>query len=140
MKWVYKLKRYPSGKILKYKSRIVAKGYVQKHGVNYNEVFAPVARIETVRVILALAGTNGWRVNHLDVNSAFLNGNLEEEVYVLQPEGYKKEGEIKKVYKLSKALYGLREASRAWNACLDKYLKSLGFIICALEYPIYTKK
>ncbi|GJS30316.1 zinc finger, CCHC-type containing protein [Tanacetum coccineum] len=140
LKWVYKVKRDPSGKILKYKARIVAKGYVQKYGVDYDEVFAPVARIETVRVILALAGSNGWRVHHLDVKSAFLNGKLEDEVYVSQPEGYKKEGETKKVYRLSKALYGLKHAPRAWNACLDKYLKSLGFIRCALEYSVYTKK
>nr|GEU54259.1 zinc finger, CCHC-type [Tanacetum cinerariifolium] len=140
LKWVYKVKRDPSGKILKYKERIVAKGYVQKYGVNYDEVFTPVARIETVRVILALAGLNGWRVHHLDVKSAFLNEKLEEEVYVSQPEGYKKEGETEKVYRLSKALYGLKQAPRAWNACLDKYLKSLRFIRCALEYSVYTKK
>nr|GEU33305.1 hypothetical protein [Tanacetum cinerariifolium] len=140
LKWVYKVKHDPSGKILKYKARIVAKGYVHKYGVDYDEVFAPVARIKTVRVILALAGSNGWRVHHLDVKSAFLNEKLEEEVYVSQPEGYKKEGEAEKVYRLSKALYGLKQAPRAWNACLDKYLKSLGFIRCALEYSVYTKK
>ncbi|GKE11221.1 putative RNA-directed DNA polymerase [Tanacetum coccineum] len=140
LKWVYKVKRDPSGKILKYKARIVAKGYVQKYGVDYDEVFAPVTRIETVRIILALTGSNGWRVYHLDVKSAFLNEKLEEEVYVSQPEGYKKEGETEKVYRLSKALYGLKQAPRAWNACLDKYLKSLGFIRCALEYSVYTKK
>ncbi|GJT98735.1 putative RNA-directed DNA polymerase [Tanacetum coccineum] len=140
LKWVYKVKRDPSGKILKHKARIVAKGYVQKQGIDYDEVFAPVARIETVRVILALSGSNGWRVHHLDVKSAFLNGALEEEVYVSQPEGYVKRGEVNKVYKLSKALYGLKQAPRAWNACLDKYLKSLGFTRCAQEYSVYTKK
>ncbi|GJV52340.1 putative RNA-directed DNA polymerase [Tanacetum coccineum] len=113
---------------------------MEKRGVDYDEVFAPVARIETVRVILALAGSNGWRVHHLDVKSAFLNGTLEEEVYVSQPEGYIKKGEANKVYKLSKALYGLKQAPRAWNACLDKYLKSLGFVRCAQEYSVYTKK
>ncbi|KAI3753573.1 hypothetical protein L2E82_25630 [Cichorium intybus] len=115
LKWMYKVKRDPSGKIVKYKARLVAKGYVQKRGVDYDEVYAPVARIETVRVILALAGSNGWRVHHLDVKSAFLNGTLEEEVYVSQPEGYTKKDEINKVYKLSKAL-------------------------CAQEYSVYTKK
>ncbi|GJU50602.1 zinc finger, CCHC-type containing protein [Tanacetum coccineum] len=140
LKWVYKVKRDPSRKTSKYKARVVVKGYVQKRGVDYNEVFAPVARIETVRVILALAGSNGWRVHHLDVKSAFLNGTLEEEVYESQPEGYIKKGEANKVYKLSKALYGLKQAPRAWNACLDKYLKSLGFVRCAQEYSVYTKK
>ncbi|GKB16092.1 zinc finger, CCHC-type containing protein [Tanacetum coccineum] len=140
LKWVYKVKRDPNGKIVKHKARIVAKGYVQKHGIDYEDVFAPVARIETVRLILALAGSYGWWVHHLDVKSAFLNGDLEEEVYVSQPEGYQKEGESNKVYKLSKALYGLKQAPRAWNACLDQYLKSLGFVRCAHEYSVYTKK
>ncbi|KAL4580126.1 hypothetical protein LXL04_016306 [Taraxacum kok-saghyz] len=84
--------------------------------------------------------SNGWRVHHLDVKSAFLNGNLEEEVYVTQPEGFEKKGEINKVYKLSKALYGLKQATRAWNSCLDKYLKILGFNRCPLEYSVYTRK
>ena len=73
---------------MKFKARIVAKGYVQRQGIDYEDVFAPVARIEIVRVILSLAGTNGWWVHHLDVKSAFLNGKLEEEVYVTQPEGF----------------------------------------------------
>ncbi|GJZ80177.1 zinc finger, CCHC-type containing protein [Tanacetum coccineum] len=140
LKWVYKVKRDPNGRILKYKARIVAKGYVQKQGIDYDEVFAPVARIETVRVILALAGSSGWWVHHLDVKSAFLNGRLEEEVYVMQPEGFEKRNEASKVYKLSKALYGLKQAPRAWNACLDKYLKSLGFTRCYQEYSVYTRK
>ncbi|KAI3516558.1 hypothetical protein L1887_15477 [Cichorium endivia] len=139
LKWVFKVKRDPRGKIIKHKARIVAKGYVQKHGIDYDEVFAPVARIETIRVILALAGSNGWGVHHLDVKSAFLNGNLEEEVYVTQPEGFEKKGELDKVYKLSKALYGLKQAPRAWNSCLDKYLKSLEFKRCPQEYSVYTR-
>lgn len=134
------MKRDPNGKILKYKVRIVAKGYVQKQGVDYDEVFAPVARIETIRVILALAGSSGWRVHHLDVKSAFLNGRLEDEVYVKQPEGFERRNEEGKVYKLSKALYGLRQAPRAWNACLDQYLKKLGFMRCSLDYSVYTRK
>lgn len=99
-----------------------------------------MARIETVRVILALAGCNGWRVHHLDVKSSFLNCKLEEEVYVSQPDGFVKRGEKNKVYKLSKALYGLKQAPRAWNSCLDRYLKSLGFSRCTQEYLVYTRK
>lgn len=140
LKWVFKMKKDPSGKIIKHKARIVAKGYVQKHGIDYEEVFAPVARIETVRLILALTGTNGWKVHHLDVKSAFLNGNLEEEVYVLQPQGYEKKEEPNKVLRLPKALYGLKQAPRAWNACLDRHLKSIGFTRCAHEYSVYTKR
>nr|GEV49336.1 retrovirus-related Pol polyprotein from transposon TNT 1-94 [Tanacetum cinerariifolium] len=122
LKWVYKLKRDPSGNILKHKARLVAKGYVQKPGVDFDEVFAPVARIETIRILLALASSHGWKVHHLDVKSAFLNGWLEEEVYVTQPEGYMKANHPEKLYKLSKALYGLRQAPRAWNSRLDKCL------------------
>nr|GEY63172.1 hypothetical protein [Tanacetum cinerariifolium] len=120
LKWVYKLKQDPSGNILKHKARLVAKGYVQKPGVDFDEVFAPVARIETIRILLAFVSSHGWRVHHLDVKSAFLNGWLEEEVYVTQPEGYVKANHPEKVYKLSKVLYGLRQAPRAWNSRLDK--------------------
>lgn len=140
LKWVFKLKRDPNGNILKHKARLVAKGYVQKQGIDFDEVFAPVARIETVRVLLALTGKNGWRVHHLDVKSAFLHGKLEEEVYVSQSEGFVNKAKIQMVYKLSKALYGLRQAPRAWNARLDKYLKQIRFTRCVHEYAVYTKK
>lgn len=125
LKWVFKVKRYPTGDIVKHKARIVAKGYVQKQGIDYEEVFAPVAQIETVRTILALAGSNGWKVHHPDVKSTFLNGNLDEEVYVTQTEGFEKRGKEGMVYKLTKALYGLKQGPRAWNDCLDKCLRIL---------------
>lgn len=114
LKWIYKVKREPDGRISKYKARIVAKGYIQKRGIDYEEVFASVARIETVRVILALAWSNEWRVHHLDVKPAFLNGRLEEEVYVMQPEGFEKKGREGKVYKLSKALYGFKKSTQSF--------------------------
>ena len=101
------------GEVIKHKARLVAKGYVQKHGVDFDEVFAPVVRLDTIRLLLALAVNRGWQVHHLDVKSAFLNGELEEEVYVSQPEGYEQKEKEKMVLKLSKALYGLRQAPRA---------------------------
>ncbi|KAL4581058.1 hypothetical protein LXL04_017266 [Taraxacum kok-saghyz] len=113
LKWVFKVKKYKLGKVVKHKARLVAKGFVQKQGIDFDEVFAPVAWLNTVRLILALAAQHGWVVHHLDVKSAFLNGDLKEEVYVL---------------KLSKALYGLRQAPRAWNIRLDKSLKGLDII------------
>lgn len=113
LKWVYKLKRDANGNVIKHKARLVAKGYVQKQGVDYDEVFVPVTRLETVRLLLALAAKNEWEVHHLDVKSAFLNGELQEIVYVKQPEGFVKENEEHKVYQLIKALYGLRQAPRA---------------------------
>ena len=122
LKWVFKIKRNANGTISKYKARLVAKGYVQRHGVDYEEVFAPVARIETIRMIIALAGSHGWEIHHLDVKTAFLHGELKEEVYVTQPEGFIVDGQEHKVYKLKKALYGLRQAPRAWNDKLNKIM------------------
>ena len=124
---------------MKHKARLVAKGYVQQQGVDFDEVFTPVARLDTIRIILALAANRGWQVHHLDVKTAFLNGELEEEVYVAQPEGYVEKGKEKMVLKLSKALYGLRQAPRAWNVKLDKSLKMLGFSKCASEPAIYKR-
>lgn len=102
-------------------------------------MFAPVARLETVRLLLELSAKEGWKVHHLDVKSAFLNGELHEEVYVTQPEGFVKKGQEQMVYKLLKALYGLRQAPRAWNARLDKCLRDLGFKRCLHEQAVYTK-
>ena len=93
---------------MRYKARLVAKGYVQKFGIDYEEVFALVARMETIQVLLALAAQEGWQVHHMDVKSAFLNGELEEEVYVKQPDGYIKKGREHLVMRLKKALYGLK--------------------------------
>lgn len=140
LKWVFKLKRNPDGSINKYKARLVAKGYVQKHGVDFDEVFAPVARIETIRFILALAASNNWEIHHLDVKTAFLHGELKETVYVTQPEGFEVKGEENKVYKLKKALYGLKQAPRAWNNKLNEILKGLSFEKCSKEHSLYRRK
>ena len=107
----------------------MAKGYVQRHGIDFDEVFAPVARIETVRLIIALAASNGWEIHHLDVKTAFLHGELKEVVYVTQPEGYVTKGNEEKVYKLNKALYGLKQAPRAWNNKLNSILKELSLCV-----------
>lgn len=111
---------------MKHKARLVAKGYVQRQGIDFEEAFAPVTRLETVRLLLALAAKNGWQVHHMDVKSAFLNGELQEDVYVLQPEGFVKRGKENMVYKLIKALYGLRQAPQIWYAKLSKCLEVWG--------------
>ncbi|XP_074362568.1 uncharacterized protein LOC141702856 [Apium graveolens] len=111
-----KLKKNTSGKVVKHNARLVAKGYVQRYGIDYEEVFALVTRLETVRLLLALAAKNQWEIHHLDVKTAFLNSVLQEEVYVSQLEGYEIEGQEGKVYRLVKSLYGLRQAPRAWYA------------------------
>ncbi|KAI3736061.1 hypothetical protein L6452_15593 [Arctium lappa] len=137
LKWVFKLKKDAAGNVTKHKARLVAKGYVQQKGVDLEEVFAPVARLETIRTLLALAAVDGWKVHHLDVKSTFLNGDLQEEVYVSQPDGFAIEGKEHMVYRLNKALYGLRQAPRAWNIRLDKTLKELGFQRCPQEQAVY---
>ena len=104
---MFKLKKNSEGSVIKHKARLVAKGYMQRQGVDLEEVFAPVARCDTVRLILALAAQHGWEVLHWDVKLAFLNGVLQEEVYVAQPEGFVIKAEEHKVYMLSKALHGL---------------------------------
>lgn len=139
LKWVFKLKKDVEGNVIRHKARLVAKGYVQRHGIDFDEVFAPVARLETVRLLMALAANEGWRVHHMDVKSAFLNGELEEEVYVAQPPGFIETGKEGKVLKLRKALYGLRQAPRAWNLKLDQTLLSLGFIRSPVEHAVYMK-
>jgi hypothetical protein len=127
LKWVYKLKRNEAGEIVKHKARLVARGFVQQEGIDFNEVFASVARMESVR-LLALAAQEGWQVHHMDVKSAFLNGDLKEEVYVRQPVGFIIADQEGKVLRLRKALYDLWQAPRAWNSKLDDTLKKMDFV------------
>ena len=139
LKWVFKVKKDPNGIVTKHKARLVAKGYAQREGVDFEEVFAPVARIETVRLLIALAALKGWQVHHMDVKSAFLNGDLREELYVQLPPGFVVKDGSGKVLKLKKALYGLRQAPRAWNARLDSELVKLGFVRNPLEHAVYRR-
>jgi hypothetical protein len=139
LKWVFKVKNDPQGNIIKHKARLVAKGYAQRQGVDFEEVFAPVARIETVRLLIAIAAQRGWKVHHMDVKSTFLNGELREEVYVQQPPGFVVQGSNGRVLKLKRALYGLWQAPRAWYAMLDSELTKLGFIRNSLEHVVYKR-
>ena len=139
VKWVFKQKLNPDGSIAKYKARLVARGFLQKAGLDYSEVFAPVARIETIRLVVAIASARKWPLFQLDVKSAFLNGPLEEEVYVSQPPGFVVKGKEDMVYRLRKALYGLKQAPRAWNKRIDSFLFELGFVKCSVEHGVYVK-
>jgi hypothetical protein len=136
LKWVFKLKRDEVGAIIKHKARLVARGFLQREGINFNDAFAPVARMESVR-LLALAAQEGWRVYHMDVKSAFLNDDLKEAFYVHQPPGFAIPDKEGKVMRLRKALYGLRQAPRAWNAKLDSTLRRMGFEQSPHEAAVY---
>ncbi|CAL2253822.1 unnamed protein product [Prunus armeniaca] len=139
VKWVYKTKLNLDGSIQKHKARLVAKGYTQKLGVDFNETFAPVARLDTIRTLIALAAQKGWKLWQLDVKSSFLNGVLEEEVYVDQPDGFVVEEAEDKVYRLRKALYGLKQAPRAWYSEIDTYLIHCGFHRSSSEATLYVR-
>ena len=104
-KWLYKTKFNVDGSVDKYKARLVAKGYSKKEGVDYEDTFAPVAKLNTIRLMIALATQHKWKVHQLDVKSAFLNGDLKEEVYLVQTEGFIKKGQEDLVCKLKRKLY-----------------------------------
>ncbi|KZV25304.1 retrovirus-related Pol polyprotein from transposon TNT 1-94 [Dorcoceras hygrometricum] len=139
VKWVYRTKLNADGSINKYKARLVVKGYAQIFGVDYSDTFAPVARLDTIRLLLAVAAQKNWKGHQLDVKSAFLNGFLQEEIYVEQPEGYKKEEKKIKSIFLKKALYGLKQAPRAWYNRIDDHLHNLGFAKSLSESTLYVK-
>ncbi|RDX85552.1 hypothetical protein CR513_33244, partial [Mucuna pruriens] len=127
------------GEVGKYKVRLVAKGFLHKVGLDYNQVFAPDAKIETIRLVIGVAIFRGWSLHQLDVKSAYLNGSLQEEVYVCQPPGFEVTGHENKVYKLKKALYGLKQVPRGWNRRIYCFLLQLDFNKCTIEYGVYVK-
>jgi hypothetical protein len=118
----------------------VAKGYAQRHGIDYDEVFMPVARLDSVRLLIALTAHEGWEVHHMYVKSAFLNDDLQEEVYVEQPSGFIIASKEHKVLKLKKSLYELHQEPQAWNVKLDDTLLSLGFQRTLSEHAIYVRR
>ncbi|KAD3068312.1 hypothetical protein E3N88_36192 [Mikania micrantha] len=140
VKWTFKTKVGSNGEILRFKARLVAKGYSQIEGIDYTETFAPVARFETIRVVIATAAHRGWELHQLDVKTAFLNGDLTEEIYVQQPEGFVIKGSEEKVYRLRKALYGLKQAPRAWYSKIDGYFIDHGFNRSISEPTLYVKE
>ena len=140
VKWVFKTKLNEKGEVDKHKARLVVKGYAQRQGIDYSEVFSPVARWDTIRMLLSLAALRGWEVFQLDVKSAFLHGELKEVVYIEQPEGYIRKGEEQKVYQLKKTLYGMKQAPRAWYSRLEDYFAGEGFEKCSYEHTLFMKK
>ena len=128
LKWIHKIKHATDGSIEKYKARFVARGFSQKEGFDYEERFVPVARCMSIRTIMALASMMKWDLHQMDVNTSFLNGVIEEEVYIEQPQGFKVEDRRTHVCKLKKALYNLKQAPRAWYGRIDSFLTSLDLV------------
>ncbi|GJX25661.1 putative ribonuclease H-like domain-containing protein [Tanacetum coccineum] len=139
-KWVFRNKKDERGIVIRNKARLVAQGHTQEEGIDYDEVFAPVARIEAIRLFLAYASFMGFMVYQMDVKSAFLYGRIEEEVYVCQPLGFEDPDYPNKVYKVVKALYGLHQAPRAWYETLAKYLLDNGFHRGKIDQTLFIKK
>ena len=125
-KWVFRVKENPDGSVNKYKVRLVAKGFHQQLGFDYKETFSPIIKLVTIRLILSLAVSHNWPLQHLDFNNPFLNGVLEEEVYMTQPPGFVSSNK-QQVCRLHRAIYGLKQAPRAWFDKLKATLLSFGF-------------
>jgi hypothetical protein len=120
-KWVLTVKEKEDGSV-RFKARLVIKGFMQIPGVDYDETYAPVLKFQSLRILMAIANQYGMEVHQMDVKTAFLNGFLEEDIYMVQPEGQEVPGEREKVCKLKRSLYGLKQSPRCWNQLLDSFL------------------
>ena len=138
-KWIYKRKRGVDGMVETFKARLVAKGFTQKEGIDYEETFSPVAMLKSIRILLSIAAVLDYEIWQMDVKTAFLNGHLEENIYMQQPDGFIQKGQEHMVCKLQRSIYGLKQASRSWNIRFDQAIKSLGFIQNIDEPCVYKK-
>ncbi|GJV69522.1 putative RNA-directed DNA polymerase [Tanacetum coccineum] len=137
-KWLYKIKYKSTGQVDKFKARVVAKGFSQKEGIDFDETFSPVVKMVTVRCLICIVVSNNWPLFQLDVNNAFLYGELNEDIYMSLPLGFEC-ADKNKVCKLNKALYGLKQAPRQWNAKLTTVLVEHGFVQSKYDYSLYLK-
>ncbi|KAE8667725.1 hypothetical protein F3Y22_tig00112383pilonHSYRG00494 [Hibiscus syriacus] len=140
-RWLFRVKRNADGSVQKYKARLVAKGFSQVPGQDFQETFSPVVKMSTVNVVLTIAARDGWSLRQVDVNNAFLNGELNEEVLMEQPQGFEKQATdgTRLVCKLQKALYGLRQAPRNWYSKLKNFMVDLGFQSSRADNSLFIK-
>lgn len=139
-KWVYKIKRNSDDQVERYRARLVVKGYAQKEGIDFNEIFSPVVRLTTVRVVLAICAIFDLHLDQLDVKTAFLHGEIDEEIYMLQPEGFEEKDKKNLVCRLTKSLYGLKQAPRCWYKRFDSFIISLGYNRLNSDHCAYFKR
>ncbi|KAK9185737.1 hypothetical protein WN943_026096 [Citrus x changshan-huyou] len=138
-RWVYKIKHCPDGSIERYKARLVARGFSQQYELDYNETFSPVAKLTTIRVLLALAANKSWNLWQMDVKNAFLHGELDREIYMIQPMGFQNRGHPEYVCKLRKALYELKQAPRAWYGKIAEFLTQSGYSVTSADSSLFVK-
>jgi hypothetical protein len=139
-KWVFCTKRDASGHIVRHKARLVATGYSQLEGVDFNETFAPVAKFTTIRCMLAIGATMNLEIHQMDVKTAFLNGELEEDIYMDQPQGFVQDGREHLVCKLKKSLYVLKQSPKAWYQCIDMFFTHEDFSRTQVDHSLYVKQ
>ena len=138
-KWVSKVKSNAEGSINRYNTRFVAQGYLQEAGIDYDEICAPVARYNSIRTVLVIANALDFELHQMDVKTAFLNGKLDQEIYIAQLDACVQKEHPNKVCKLNRSIYGLKQSARCWNLEIDSYLKSSGYLQSNADSCIYTK-
>ena len=137
-KWVYKVKTEHDGS-KRFKARLVVKGFQQKKRIDYSKIFSPVMKLTTIRVVLGIVAAENLHFEQLDVKTTFLHGELEEDIYMQQPEGFAIQGKENQVCKLKKSLYGLKQAPRWWYKKFDNFMCSLGYTRCQADHCCYAK-
>lgn len=138
-KWVYKLKRNPDGTVSRYKARLVARGFSQEHGIDYEDTFSPVAKLNTVRILLAIAASKRWKLHQMDVKNAFLYGDLDHTIHMEQPKGFENKMFPNHVCRLQKAIYGLKQSPRAWFGKMGEFFEHNDYVMSKADASMFIK-